>query len=528
MKSLWKQLPPLLHHSMSFLIFASILIIHTSFARTRSVAYVHPSRKLGLQIRPDEKNNGSLLRWSRPSGSFHRWHPFLGNKQTVQSFVMKMTQQNDSANRPTVQETDITAIPSSENMPLTSMVLNITYEGTHVHGWSAPNEGQLLEEKKKERNGADFLAPITLTKLSRRKRRTKRHDNVPIILDGHKVRTVQGIVRKAFAKLYGNVDPNRIHVEGCSRTDRGVHARSLIALVYCLTEDAMVPFQTAEAEGPIPGKYLPHPINATDHSSFLPIPSDGRLGLILFKLNRIFPPDVRVSAISPMPMPTTITTTRPSSVLSKDDIQPFHPSLDSMGKKYRYTFSTGDIHDPLRWRHVWHLEDGSVFNLDRARQVIPIMLGCNNLAAFESMARGKRRNDTICTIADVIIVKEESGDYDGPSGAFDQMHSLAPEFTIGMRPVQDVSSSKPLETFSIEITGDRFLYKMARNLVGAIVAIGKGQVELTDVQKALQNGEWDSSIKKRPVCAPAHGLILQHVVYPNNMSFDWVNQPEAK
>jgi tRNA U38,U39,U40 pseudouridine synthase TruA len=288
----------------------------------------------------------------------------------------------------------------------------------------------------------------------------------------------------------------------------------------------MVPFQTAEAEGPIPGKYLPHPINATDHSSFLPIPSDGRLGLILFKLNRIFPPDVRVSAISPMP--ATITTTRPSSVVSKDSKQPFHPSLDSMGKQYRYTFSTGDMHDPLRWRHVWHLEDGSVFNLDRARQAIPILLGCNNLGAFESMARGKRREDTICTIEDIIIVKEGIGDCDGPSGAFDQMHSLAPEFTIGMRPLQDVASSKPLETFSIEITGDRFLYKMARNLVGAIVAIGKGQVELTDVQKALQNGEWDSSIKKRPVCAPAHGLILQHVVYPNNMSFDWVNQPEAK
>jgi hypothetical protein len=36
------------------------------------------------------------------------------------------------------------------------------------------------------------------------------------------------------AKIYGKRRSGRIVVEGCSRTDRGVHARSMIAQIYRL------------------------------------------------------------------------------------------------------------------------------------------------------------------------------------------------------------------------------------------------------------------------------------------------------
>jgi tRNA U38,U39,U40 pseudouridine synthase TruA len=52
------------------------------------------------------------------------------------------------------------------------------------------------------------------------------------------VRPVEGVIRTHLAKLYGNIDPNRIIVEGCSRTDKGVHALQMMAHIYCLTQEA--------------------------------------------------------------------------------------------------------------------------------------------------------------------------------------------------------------------------------------------------------------------------------------------------
>jgi tRNA U38,U39,U40 pseudouridine synthase TruA len=43
------------------------------------------------------------------------------------------------------------------------------------------------------------------------------------------VRSVEGVIRDNLAHIFGNIDPKRIVVEGCSRTDREVHARGTIA-----------------------------------------------------------------------------------------------------------------------------------------------------------------------------------------------------------------------------------------------------------------------------------------------------------
>ena len=60
--------------------------------------------------------------------------------------------------------------------------------------------------------------------------------------------------------------------------------------------------------------------------------------------------------------------------------------------------------------------------------------------------------------------------------------------------------------------GSRFLYKMARNSVGAIVRVGSGELSLDEVQHALRHGAFERS-RSLPLTAPAHGLVLQRVAF---------------
>ena len=72
-------------------------------------------------------------------------------------------------------------------------------------------------------------------------------------------------------------------------------------------------------------------------------------------------------------------------------------------------------------------------------------------------------------------------------------------------------------TYTLEITGDRFLYKMVRFLVGALVAVGRQRMSLTALEGLVTTGDrgglsWD--------CAPAHGLQLYDVHY-SDITIEW-------
>jgi tRNA U38,U39,U40 pseudouridine synthase TruA len=82
----------------------------------------------------------------------------------------------------------------------------------------------------------------------------------------------------------------------------------------------------------------------------------------------------------------------------------------------------------------------------------------------------------------------------------------------------------PIRTYKVSVTGDRFLYKMMRFLVGALVALGTGKLELDDLERAIETGNWNlpghADRRKEFQCAPAHGLVLRHVNY-GDIPIDW-------
>ncbi|MEO0085860.1 MAG: tRNA pseudouridine(38-40) synthase TruA [candidate division WOR-3 bacterium] len=64
------------------------------------------------------------------------------------------------------------------------------------------------------------------------------------------------------------------------------------------------------------------------------------------------------------------------------------------------------------------------------------------------------------------------------------------------------------DEISVTVAGDRFLYKMVRRMVGALVACGSGRMNQTDVKAALA-GRPHAQFQT----APAQGLVLEWVRY---------------
>ncbi len=62
---------------------------------------------------------------------------------------------------------------------------------------------------------------------------------------------------------------------------------------------------------------------------------------------------------------------------------------------------------------------------------------------------------------------------------------------------------------SIEFTGNGFLKQMIRNIVGTLVAVGKGDLKEKDIKTILKSRDR----KKAGLCAPARGLYLKKVHY---------------
>jgi len=60
------------------------------------------------------------------------------------------------------------------------------------------------------------------------------------------------------------------------------------------------------------------------------------------------------------------------------------------------------------------------------------------------------------------------------------------------------------------ITADRFLHKMVRGLVGALIDVGRGRYSLDEFNQLLDNPKRNGAVS----VAPPHGLTLMRVDYP--------------
>nr|VDG62362.1 tRNA pseudouridine synthase A [Streptococcus thermophilus] len=183
---------------------------------------------------------------------------------------------------------------------------------------------------------------------------------------------------------------------------------------------------------------------------------DGDPEKLARRLARLLEPDLRVTAVTEAP---------------KD----FDARFSALTRTYRYRVTTNTAGpNPLRRTDtaVWTKK----IDLNAVQETATALVGLNDYAAF------CKPRPHATTIRDV--------------------HS----FTWA-----DVSTAEEPELYEATITADAFCWHMVRALVAACLDVGAGARDISWVQTLLAANERDPRVK----LAPAHGLTLVHVDYPD-------------
>lgn len=154
----------------------------------------------------------------------------------------------------------------------------------------------------------------------------------------------------------------------------------------------------------------------------------------------------------------------------------FHARFSAVGKTYRYQIWTGPVLPPLKAGLVWHLPRFENDDVGEFRTALKCFEGRHDFRAF-SANRG------------------DGKDQDRDS----------------VRTVTEVASTWEGELMSVTFSGEGFLYKMVRFLVGSAAWAARGKLKIEEIERLLEAPPENG---KAPFCAPADGLSLVKVRYP--------------
>ena len=149
----------------------------------------------------------------------------------------------------------------------------------------------------------------------------------------------------------------------------------------------------------------------------------------------------------------------------------FHARFSAVGKTYRYKIDTSPVAQPLRAGRVWHHPGG--LDVEALREACGLYLGEHDFASFAANRRDGKDPNTLRTISAV--------DVEAGGG-----------------------------TVAISFSGNGFLYKMVRLLVGGAVRVAEGREDVSWIQRLLD----EPGVAKCQYCAPGGGLYLVEVDYP--------------
>jgi tRNA pseudouridine38-40 synthase len=155
-------------------------------------------------------------------------------------------------------------------------------------------------------------------------------------------------------------------------------------------------------------------------------------------------------------------------------------------KTYRYAIWNGAHPSPFFRHVVWHVPQPlDIARMNRAAQ---FLIGEHDFIAFQG--RGTDVLTTTRTMLEAEVV-EMNIDTDQPV-------ALSPiEFDRGGRLVR------------FQVTGTGFLRHMVRTIVGTLVDIGRGNMEVDDMRAIIESKDR----QRTGQTAPPHGLMLWQVIY---------------
>ena len=155
-------------------------------------------------------------------------------------------------------------------------------------------------------------------------------------------------------------------------------------------------------------------------------------------------------------------------------------------KTYRYAIWNGAHPSPFFRHVVWHVPQP--LDIDRMNRAAQFLIGEHDFIAFQG--RGTDVLTTTRTMLEAEVV-EMNIDTDQPV-------ALSPiEFDRGGRLVR------------FQVTGTGFLRHMVRTIVGTLVDIGRGNMEVDDMRAIIESKDR----QRTGQTAPPHGLMLWQVMY---------------
>jgi tRNA pseudouridine38-40 synthase len=177
----------------------------------------------------------------------------------------------------------------------------------------------------------------------------------------------------------------------------------------------------------------------------------------IYSLNGLLPTDIRVMEIEEVPTS-------------------FHARYSTIGKTYYYHIFQGKYIDPFlrlyRYHCLYRLD------IDILKLACKKFVGTHDFTSFANEAnKGSAATTPVKTINRLDYVKETNG-------------------------------------FRLEFEGTGFLYKMVRNIVGTLIDIARGKIDI----KTLDNIFKAKDRKQAGTTAPAHGLFLMQAHYDNASS----------
>ena len=173
----------------------------------------------------------------------------------------------------------------------------------------------------------------------------------------------------------------------------------------------------------------------------------------------------------------------------EETFERFDARIYAKSKTYRYAIWNGGHPSPFFRHVVWHVP--AHLDHDAMVEATKAVVGEHDFAAFQG-----RGSDVLTTVRTVL------------SAELVEMN-IHTDQAIELSPLEPGAPHGDARFFRFEITGTGFLRHMVRIMVGTLVDIGRGQLEVADMARILESRDR----RRAGQTAPPHGLMLWKVTY---------------
>lgn len=146
----------------------------------------------------------------------------------------------------------------------------------------------------------------------------------------------------------------------------------------------------------------------------------------------------------------------------------FNSRYSAIGKEYRYLIYNNKIRSPILRNYTYYIP--YKLDIDKMKKAIPYFCGEHDFCSF--MASGSSVTNTVRTIHDMSLTSNDN-------------------------------------IIDFRVRGNGFLYNMVRIIVGTLVEVGAGKLDINSISSIIEAKDRT----KAGHTAPPHGLYLEKVYY---------------